>query len=308
MVSINDCGLVLEPQLGMRFQEIIDWAKYAERNGYGYIFRSDHLLPTQGKKDRDSPECWVTLGALASATERVKFGPMVSPIGFRNPALLAQMACNLHAYSHGRFVLGVGAGWYREEYLAKGFDFSDIQVRHGQLTEALKIIRPLTEGKRVDFRGKHYRANTVCYPYPRSRMRLVLGGWSPFIRRAAKKYADEWNLWNGTPMDFRKIKQQVKNRGRRIELSRAGLFFLAETSKKLQRKLNSESRRLKELNLPTRIHALKKHEVLCGDTDEFISQLNEFAEAGVNKFYFNILNPDDKHMIDLLTKTLANQP
>ena len=298
---------MLEPQLGMHFQEIIDWAKYAERNGYGYIFRSDHLLPTQGEKDRDSPECWVTLGAVATVTERIKFGPMVSPIGFRNPTLLAHMACNLHAYSHGRFVLGVGAGWYREEYAAKGFEFPEIQVRHGQLMEALKIIRPLIEGKRVDFRGKHYRTNTVCYPYPRRRMRLILGGWSPFIHHAAKKYADELNLWNGTPKDFRKIKQQLKSKGRRIEISRAGLFFLAETSKKLQRKLNAESSRLKELNLPTSIRALRKHEVLCGDTDEFISQVKEFTEAGVDRFYFNILNPKDKHMVDLLTKTLMNE-
>jgi alkanesulfonate monooxygenase SsuD/methylene tetrahydromethanopterin reductase-like flavin-dependent oxidoreductase (luciferase family) len=138
-------------------------------------------------------------------------------------------------------------------------------------------------------------------------MRLILGGWSPFMRRAAKKYADEWNLWNGTQMDFKRIKQQVKNKGRRIELSRAGLFFLAETSKKLQRKLNAESRRLKELNLPISICALRKHEVFCGDTDEFISQMKGFTEAGVDRFYFDILNPNDKHMVDLLTMTLRNE-
>jgi len=295
---------MLEPQLGMGFREIIDWARYAERNGYGYILRSDHLLPTQGEKNRDSPECWVTLGSVAATTKRVKFGPMVSPIGFRNPTMLAQMACNLHAYSHGRLILGLGAGWYQEEYAAKGFEFPEIQVRHGQLTEALKIIRPLIEGRRVDFRGKYYRANTVCYPYPRSRMRLVLGGWSPFVRRAAKEYANEWNLWNGTPVDFKEIQQSVNKDGRRIEISRAGLFFLAETSKKLQRKLNAESSRLKELNLPRSIRALRKHEVLCGDIDEFISQVIEFTEAGVDRFYFDILNPNDKHMVDLLTKTL----
>jgi len=135
-------------------------------------------------------------------------------------------------------------------------------------------------------------------------MRLILGGWSPFLRRAAKEYADEWNLWNGTPMDFKKIQQSVNKNGRRIEISRAGLFFLGETSKKLQRKLSAESSRLKELNLPTSIDRLRKHEVLCGDPDEFISQVKEFTEAGVDRFYFNILNPNDKHMVDLLTRTL----
>jgi alkanesulfonate monooxygenase SsuD/methylene tetrahydromethanopterin reductase-like flavin-dependent oxidoreductase (luciferase family) len=301
MGLIGNCGLMLEPQLGMGFQEVVAWAAYAETHGYGYFLRSDHLLPTQGDMDRDSPECWVTLGAVAAATKRIKFGPMVTPIGFRNPAMLAQMSCNLHAYSRGRLVLGLGAGWYREEYKMKGFEFPTLKDRHDQLIEALKIIRPLTEGKRITFNGKHYNANTICYPYPQSKLRLVLGGWSQFIRRAANGYADELNLWNGVPADFKEVKQQIN---KKIEISRAGIFFLAESSKKLQRKLKAKSRLLKELNLPTQINELKKKEVLCGDVEEFIAQLKEFSKAGVDRFYFDILDPRDKEMIDLLTRVL----
>lgn len=304
MVAIGDCGLMLEPQLGMSVQEIIDWGTYAERHGYGYIFRSDHLQPTNGNRDRDSPECWVTLGALAATTKRIKFGPMVTPIGFRNPALLAQMACNLHSYSKGRLLLGVGAGWYKKEYLAKGYEFPKLHVRHEQLIEALKIIKPLIEGKRVNFRGKHYVANTVCYPHPRSRMRLILGGWSAFLSRAAEEYADEWNLFNGTPDDFKQLKQQLSESGRRIEISRAGIFFLAKTTDQLQRKLKAQSSVLKTWNLPASIDGLMKHKVLCGDVDEFGSQLNELRKAGVDRFYFDLFDPKDKEMVDLLTYTL----
>ena len=107
LVAIGDCGLMLEPQQGMSVKEIIDWGAYAERHGYGYIFRSDHLLPTNGNMDRDSVECWVTLGALAATTKRIKFGPMIIPIRFRNPVLLAQMACAPISYSKGRLLLGV---------------------------------------------------------------------------------------------------------------------------------------------------------------------------------------------------------
>ena len=306
MLSISDCGLVIEPQLGMSFREVVNWAKYAERNGYGYFFRSDHLMPTQGDLNRDSQECWITLGAIAATTKRIKFGTMVSPVGYRNPALLAQMACNLHNYTKGRFVLGLGAGWYKEEYEAKGFPFPELKVRHDQLGEALKIIRPLIDGRRVKFKGKHFGANTVCYPYPRSRMRLILGGWSEFTRRAAEESAEELNLWNGFPEDFRKIKQKVSGSKQRIELSRAGFFFLDETSKGLQRKLKAKSRLLKEVNLPTTIEGLREHEVLCGNIDEFTSQMKEFSDAGVVRFYFNILGPEDTRMVDLLTKTLKH--
>jgi len=301
---ISDCGLMIEPQLGMGFHDVVGWATYAEKLGYGYFLRSDHLLPTQGNLERDSPECWITLGAVAKSTKRIKFGPMVSPIGFRNPAMLAQMSCNLHAYSHGRFILGLGAGWYREEYVRKGFDYPDLKIRHDQLIEALRIIRPLTQGKRVEFEGKHYKANTICYPYSRNKLRLVLGGWSQFIRQAVNEYADEWNLWNGVPSDFKEIGQKISNDGQAIEISRAGLFFLAESEKKLQRKLKAKSPLLKELNLPATLDGLRKNEVLCGDVEEFIVQLKEFKNAGVRRFYFDILDTRDRQMIELLSSVL----
>ena len=284
----------------------MDWAKYAERNGYGYFFRSDHLMPTQGNLDRDSPECFLTLGAVAATTKRIRFGTMVSPVGYRSPTVLAQIACNLHAYTKGRFILGVGAGWYREEYEAKGFPFPELRIRHEQLTEALKIISPLINGKHVKFLGKHFRANTKCYPHPHAKMRLILGGWSKATRLAAVEYAEELNLWNGFPKDFRKISQELSGNKRKIELSRAGFFFIDETTKGLQRQLKAKSRLLKELDLPTSIDGLKKHEVLCGDTDEFINQMEEFRETGVSRFYFNILDTKDKRMVDLLTRTLKH--
>src|SRR5712691_11860232 len=86
---------MLEPQGGMQVGEIIEWAEYAEKAGFGYILRSDHLMPTGGLREEDSPspECWVTLGAVAPSTNWVAFGPLVTPVGFRNPALLARMAC-----------------------------------------------------------------------------------------------------------------------------------------------------------------------------------------------------------------------
>src|SRR5215472_15751261 len=116
---------MLEPQLGMSMDQLVGAAKTAEDLGFGYLFRSDHILPTNDSHGIDSPECWTSLGAVAVATKRIKFGPMVTPIGFRNPALLAKMACTLHSYSQGRLQMAVGAGWYEAEYLAHGFPFPD---------------------------------------------------------------------------------------------------------------------------------------------------------------------------------------
>ena len=121
---MENYGLMLEPQEGMSVEEILEWASYVEKSGYGYIFRSDHLLSTSGIPHVPSPECWITLGAIAARTEKVKFGPMVSPVGFRNPAILANMACTLYAFSKRRLILSVGAGWYKAEYDAHGIRLS----------------------------------------------------------------------------------------------------------------------------------------------------------------------------------------
>src|ERR1700746_3135026 len=111
---------MLEPQLGMAMNEFIDNVKMTERLGFGYLFRSDHLLPTDDRRGIDSPECWASLGAIAASTHKIRFGPMVSPVGFRNPALLAKMACTLHSFSGGRLQLSAGAGWYEPEFRAHG--------------------------------------------------------------------------------------------------------------------------------------------------------------------------------------------
>jgi alkanesulfonate monooxygenase SsuD/methylene tetrahydromethanopterin reductase-like flavin-dependent oxidoreductase (luciferase family) len=301
MVSIRNCGLMLEPQEGMRVQEIVDWAKYAERNGYGYMLRSDHLLPIDGRKDQDSPEAWVTLGMLAAETKKIKFGPLVTPIGFRNPALLARMACNVHDYSHGRLVLGIGAGWYKDEYDANGYEFPRFQVRFEQFIEALNIIKPLIEGQPVDLQGKYFKAKTRCYP--KSKVHLIIGGRNARIIRAVEKYADEWNITDANVPEIKQLLSQ-KSAGRKIEVSRMGPFFIAENQRQLQRKLKQKSIFSQNFGTPLTTDTLRKRGVLCGTIDEFTSQVNDLSEAGVQKFYFQILNPKDKEMVKLLTSTL----
>ncbi len=186
---------MLEPQEGLSAQEIVSWAEFSERAGYGYLFRSDHLLPTSGERAGvESPECWVSLGALAAKTRKIKFGPMVSPVGFRNPALLARMACTLHAYSGGRLQFGLGAGWYESEYIAHGIEFPRLGIRWRQLIEALNIIRALTEGRRIDYDGKYFSAHVECFPKPVGRkIHLILGGRSARVVQTTSEFADEWN-------------------------------------------------------------------------------------------------------------------
>ena len=302
MVSIEECGLMLEPQLGMSVEEIITWAKYAEKSGYGYVMRSDHLLPT-GRVERgiNSPECWASLGAIGSNTTRIKFGPLVSPIGWRNPALLARTANTLHTSSAGRLVLGIGGGWSQREYLEYGYEFPRFRTRIEQLVEAAKIIRPLTQGKEVDFKGKHYSAHTSL-PATKGSIHLIIGGRNKQVVRIAGEFADEWNMFSPTIESFRKAKDSLPAAGGNIVISWMSPFVLGDNASDIQRCLSYVSK-LEGRNLS--LDELRKRGVPCGRKDEFIEQLKLFKEAGVQRFYFDILDPKDKKMIELLTETLG---
>ena len=295
----------------MKVEEIVDWAKYAENSGFGYIFRSDHLLPTSGRSlPQGSPECWVTLGTIAASTTRINFGPMVSPIGFRNPALLAKMALTLHSYSCGRLILSIGAGWYRSEYEALGIPFPGLKERKEQFHEALQIIRPLTEGKRVTFKGKYFSADLEGLPKPEpSKIHLVIGGKDTQIVRLAASFADELNLVYGSSEVIEKYVKIVENesagKSGRIPISQMGPFFIGETQTKLESNITRYLRAMGSDSSPRdRIKIFMERGIFCGTTEEFKSQLEAREKLGVSKFYFQILDPTNREMVETLVEAL----
>lgn len=303
---------MIEPQQGMGIDDILEWASYAERSGYGYIFRSDHLLPIRASKQGlSSPECWVSLGALAARTKKIKFGPMVSPVGFRNPAMLGRMACTIHSFSRGRLLLGMGAGWYEEEYIAHGFEFPAFKVRRKQLIEAFEIIRPMTEGRRVDYDGEHYSAHVDCFPRPfGKKVHLIGGGRNPLIVRALAKYVDEWNIFN-SPLDvYSRLKTELERArgGDDVEISQMGLFIIADSKRSLSNRTKSYMRATGMSGDPDSMaQKLAFKGILCGTCEEFVEQVNERRKAGIEKFYFQVLDTKDKEMVRLLTKTLKEE-
>jgi alkanesulfonate monooxygenase SsuD/methylene tetrahydromethanopterin reductase-like flavin-dependent oxidoreductase (luciferase family) len=310
LFSIEDCGLMLEPQLGMKVNEVMEWARYAERSGYGYVYRSDHLLPTSGRRKVDSPECWTTLGMIAVATKRVKFGPMVSPIGFRNPALLAKMACTLYSFAEDRFRLGLGAGWYRNEYLAHGYEFPRFHIRIEQLREALAIIKPLAQGKKAEFQGKYFSANTDCLPRPKDKLYIIIGGKNYEVLELVSEYADEWNIY-GVPLEeYGKSKKILDSKAndRRIKSSLMTSFIISDNKQELGIRVKRFMKlRGMEDNSKDVIKKLIRRGIFCGTIDEFVSQVNDYLNAGIEKFYFQVLDTKDKEMINLLTDILKNK-
>jgi len=169
-------------------------AQQAEMDGFDSIWLADHLLyRNPGEPTRGIWECWTMLAALAEATRRVEIGTLVLCNSFRNPAILAKMATAADEVSHGRLILGVGAGWNEPEYEAFGLPFDH---RVGRFEEALQILGPLLREGHVDFEGRYYQARN-CDDVPRGPRAggppLMVGSEGPRMLKLAAQYADLWN-------------------------------------------------------------------------------------------------------------------
>jgi len=173
----------------------------AERAGFDSLWLDDHLLADEGDWHDAKLEGWTALAALAPLT-RVRLGHLVVANTFRNPGLTAKMAATLDQISDGRFVLGLGGGWFDREHEAFGLDFgSGFGERLDRLEEATDIIERLLAGERVTHHGRFYDLeDALCLPRPvQERLPLLIGGSGrEKTLRTTARHADLWNGY-GSP-------------------------------------------------------------------------------------------------------------
>ncbi|MFL5735802.1 MAG: LLM class flavin-dependent oxidoreductase [Actinomycetota bacterium] len=189
---------------------VVEFAQEAERLGYDSLWISDHFFLSLerygGPLDRQgSLEPMTTLAALAVQTSRVRIGTLVACAPFRHPSILAKMSAALSLYSGGRFDLGLGAGWYEEEFEAFGVPFGTVGERFPVLEETLEAVRLLlrSEGP-VTFQGERFELrDALLRPHP-GEVPLWLGAkGGPRSLRLAARLADGWNtVWRWTPSAY----------------------------------------------------------------------------------------------------------
>ncbi|MDD7810973.1 LLM class F420-dependent oxidoreductase [Mycobacterium sp. CSUR Q5927] len=161
------------------FPTVIAQAQEAEAAGFDAVFVMDHFyqLPMLGSPDQPMLEAYTALGALATATERVQLGTLVTGNTYRNPTLLAKIITTLDVVSAGRAILGIGTGWFELEHDQLGFEFGTFTDRFNRLDEALQIILPMLKGERPTFEGKWYRTReATAEPRLRDHIPLLIGG------------------------------------------------------------------------------------------------------------------------------------
>lgn len=180
------------------FPTVIAQAREAEAAGYDSLFVMDHFyqLPMIGTPDQPMLESYTALGALATATERLQLGTLVTGNTYRNPSLLAKIITTLDVVSAGRAVLGLGAGWFELEHRQLGFEFGTFTDRFNRLEEALQIIDPMIKGERPTFSGDWYTAESaMAEPRYRDRVPILIGGsGEKKTFGIAARYADHLNI------------------------------------------------------------------------------------------------------------------
>ena len=174
----------------------VDLAKQAEELGFESLWAFDHFTTVPEPEDEMTLESVTHLSAIAMATENVRLGHMVICTAFRNPALTAKLASTIDIISNGRFEIGIGAGWKKDEWIAYGYGFPPIGERISTFEEHLEVISRMIAPGHASYEGERVHVIDAINE-PRSiqeKIPLIVGG-NGRKRTAglAVKFADELN-------------------------------------------------------------------------------------------------------------------
>jgi F420-dependent oxidoreductase-like protein len=206
-------SIQVEGQNGLTWARWIALATEVEELGFAGLFRSDHFTNGRGP-DLDSLELIVSLTWLASNTRRIHFGPLVAPLSFRDPRMLARQAAALDDLSGGRMILGLGAGWQEREHTTFGYDLGDVPTRMTRFAEGLELVtRLLRDEEPVTFDGEYFQtreARLLPRPERLGGPRLLIGGnGAKRTLPLAARYANLWNALFMPAEDFHALSAQL---------------------------------------------------------------------------------------------------
>ncbi len=298
---------MIEGQDGLTWPRWQRLATAAEDLGFAGLYRSDHYT-NANPPDRDSLELWVSLTWLAGHTQRLEFGPLVSPVSFRHPTHTARMAAAVDDLSGGRLTLGLGAGWQAREHDQFGWQLLDVPARFARFEEGLEVVtRLLNNDTPVDFDGAYYRLReAILLPRPArpGGPPILIGGNGP--KRTlplVARYANEWNGVFLAPADFaernRQLDALLRAAGREPASVRRSLMVGCVFGRDAA---DLAARAARRGTTADKLRATGK--LAVGDGAEMADQLAAWSAAGVQRIMLQWLDLDDLDGIAALARAV----
>jgi F420-dependent oxidoreductase-like protein len=281
-------------------------ATTADNLNFNSIYAYDHLIPHY-KDDiqKNIFECFTLLSATAAITKKVKIGQIVVCNSYRNPSLLAKMLSTLDIISNGRVELGIGAGWYEQEYLAYGYDFQSDITRIMQLEESISIIKAMwtdNNNKHVSFQGKYYSVkDAICNPKPIQKPYppiMIGGSGERYLLKVVAKHADRYNLFFGSPDEMKRkislLKEYCNFIGRDykkdIRYSVVLPCIIRESEDEVSNVLVQNKRNDKTIEQYTQYLV---NGIAIGTPEKIMRGISKYVDVGVRHFVIHFIGLND---------------
>ncbi len=306
-----DLRVFTEPQQGTTFAQLLRFAELSEHLGFSGFFRSDHFLFIGDTPPRPSvSDAWVTLGALAVKTSKIRLGTLMTSATFRLPGPLAVAVGQVDVMSGGRVELGIGAGWYEREHRAYAIPFPPVQERFDRLEEQLEIIDGLwstPEGETFDYTGKHYRLEQcpmVFRPLQEPHPPIIIGGHGPRRTPAlAARFASEFNMSGGNTEDVVQQFARVDEACRQIGRDPASLTKSVWMTTCIGRDEATFERRAAFIGRDR--DELREHAV-AGLPEQAAAALDRCRKAGAARVYLQFVDLEDVAHLELAAEVLGS--
>ena len=185
------------------WRRTVEVAQWAEARGFESLWVYDHMQVDPPPEEAPIFEPFVELSALAMATRTARLGHLVLAAAYRNAGLTVKAISTLDVVSGGRAILGIGAGWKEDEWLAYGYGFPPARERLAILADHLEIIARMLAPGRATWVGEHASVHDAIHEpkgLQQPRIPILVGGNGPNVTwRLAARHADELNLDALTP-------------------------------------------------------------------------------------------------------------
>lgn len=308
-----EIGLMVEPQVGGTYEELLGLAQWAEQSGLDSFARSDHY--TNMATSAPATDALTSFGGLARETSRINLTVLVTPLTFRHPAVIAKTAGTLGEMSGGRFELGIGTGWMEPEHEAFGMELGPLGQRFDRFEEALGYVWAAFGRTRGGFSGVHFDlADIEVLPQVADRTPIVIGGSG--MKRTpslAGRYADEYNMFvtDQETLDARLavMRTAATDAGRdpeAIKISMAVSPVVGETTDDYRESVAKRAE-VRGMDAGAYVEFLNGRGIPHGTTDEVATRLADMETWGVTRFYlqdFSALSQVDTERWRMLIEAL----